>query len=157
MPALKGFETQSLNPIIKDEKRKEHYDIKTIEKDKMLNLVVSDTANEEISTPAFQPNFLRPTPEVDSELEDTIVKDAIWLFPGVLPEPCWDYTIGNNTSKVKKLMKKSLNGSLKQSNIEFVTDTFKNDPEAVLHYGIHARDLSKLIIHNKELALDFIS
>lgn len=157
MPNLEGFETQSMNPIIKDEKIKDHYKVNTIEKDKMLNLVVSETVNEEISTPALVPNYLRPIPEVDPELEDSIVKDAIWVFPGLLPEPYWDYTLNNNTSRVKKLMKKSLNGALKQSNIELITETLKSDPEAVLHYGIHPKSLSDLIIHNKELAMDFLN
>jgi len=156
MPKLSGFESESLNPIIKDECDVEYFNVKTIEKDKMLNLVVSEGVSEEINTSAFIPNFLRPIPEVEPELEETIVKDAIWLFPGVLPEPCWDYTLGNNTSRVKTLMKKSLNGPLKRSNVDLITTTFKNDPEAVLHYGIHAQHLSKLVIYNKELAIDFM-
>lgn len=157
MPQLEGFEAMSLNPIVRDEKQKDYVEYKTIEKDKMLNLVVSDSVNEEISTPALVPNFLRPTPEVDQDLEDSIVKDAIWLFPGVLPEPCWDYTLGNNTSKVKKLMKNSVSGTLKQSCSDLIAKTFKADPESVLHYGIHCEDLSKLIIHNKDLAMEFLN
>lgn len=83
----------------------------------MVNLASGEKANEEITAKPYTPNFLRPTPSVESHLEDSIVEDAIWLFPGVLPEPCWDYTLGNNSSRVKTLMKKSLSGPLKKSNL----------------------------------------
>lgn len=33
----------------------------------------------------------------------------------------------------------------------------KKDPEAVLHYGIHYDDLPKLVIHNKDLAMEFLN
>lgn len=33
----------------------------------------------------------------------------------------------------------------------------RNDPESVLHYCIHSNDLHKLVIHNKELAMEFLN
>lgn len=157
MPKLEGFERCGLNPILKDTNEEKYTNTRNIEKDKLVNFAASEKAAEEIKTQPYCPNFLRPVPEVDPYLEDSIVEDAIWLFPGVLPEPCWDYTLGNNSSRVKTLMKKSLNGPLKKSNIDLITMAMKNDPEAVIHYGIHSDNLSKLVIHNKDLALEFLN
>ena len=157
MPKLKGFEEYGLKPVLKDRNEADTGSYKTIEKDKLINLGASDKAKDEIHAPSYCPNFLRPTPEVDEYLENSIVEDAIWLFPGVLPEPCWDYTLGNNSSRVKTLMKKSLNGPLKKPNVDLINLTMKNDPEAVLHYGVHADNFYQLVIHNKDLAMEFLN
>lgn len=157
MPKLDGFEKFGLNPILKDQGDLEYTNTQNIEREKLVSLVASEKVTEEINAPPYCPNFLRPVPEVDSSLEDTIAEDAIWLFPGVLPEPCWDYTIGNNSSRVKTLMKKSLCGGLKKSNVELINNVMRADPEAVIHYGIHPDDLQKLIIYNKDLAMEFMN
>lgn len=157
MPKLDGFEKLSINPILKNDPEAEYHNSKTIEKEKLINLAVSDSVTEELNAQPYCPNFLRPVPEVENSLEDTIVEDAIWLFPGVLPEPCWDYSMGNNVSRVKTLMKKSLVGPLKKNNIDLINATMKNDPEAVVHYGIHANQFPKLVIQNKDLAMEFLN
>eukprot|EP00343_Euplotes_focardii_P006120 CAMPEP_0205814276 /NCGR_PEP_ID=MMETSP0205-20121125/19313_1 /ASSEMBLY_ACC=CAM_ASM_000278 /TAXON_ID=36767 /ORGANISM="Euplotes focardii, Strain TN1" /LENGTH=280 /DNA_ID=CAMNT_0053097959 /DNA_START=163 /DNA_END=1005 /DNA_ORIENTATION=+ len=157
MPQLKGFERFGLKPVLKDKPELEYGHYRAIEKDKLINLAASEKAKDEIHAPSYCPNFLRPVPDIDPYLEDSIVEDAIWLFPGVLPEPCWDYTLGNNSSRVKTLMKKSLNGPLKKSNIDLINSTMKNDPEAVLHYGIHSNQFYQLVIHNKDLAMEFLN
>jgi len=157
MPVLGGFEGYGVNPIIKDRSDEEFQSARNIENDKLVSMAASEKANEEINAQPYIPNFLRPLPSIDSSLEDTIVEDAIWLFPGVLPEPCWDYTLGNNTSRVKTLMKKSLNGPLKKSNLDLITTAMKKDPEAVLHYGVHPSEFYKMVIHNKELAHEFLN
>jgi hypothetical protein len=49
----------------------------------------------------FVPNFVRPIPEADEdpELDDLdgpeydISQDAIFLIPGMLPEPYWDFNM----------------------------------------------------------------
>lgn len=50
----------------------------------------------------FVPNFIRPVPEADEdpevvegeELEDyDISADALYLVPGMLPEPYWDFNM----------------------------------------------------------------
>lgn len=155
MPKLEGFERFGLNPILK-EKYEEDYSSKLMEREKLASYASSEKANEEINAQPYCPNFLRPVPEVDQILEDSIAEDAIWLFPGVLPEPCWDYTLGNNTSSVKTLMKMSLNGPLKKEHVELICSTMRSDPEAVLHYAIHPSQLTKLVIHNKDLAQEFL-
>lgn len=157
MPKLEGFEKYGLNPILKDKSDITYSNSRTLEKEKLISYAANEKAKEEINAPSYCPNFLRPVPEVDSLLENSIVEDAIWLFPGVLPEPCWDYTLGNNSSRVKTLMKKSLNGPLKKSNTDLINFTMKNDPEAVIHYGIHSDEFYNLVIHNKDLALDFLN
>lgn len=107
----------SINPVLKEKSGLELVNTKTVDKDRLVNLATNEKANEEINSIPYVPNFLRPLPEIDPYLEDSITEDAIWLFPGVLPEPCWDYTLGNNSSRVKTLMKKSLTGPLKKSNL----------------------------------------
>jgi len=52
----------------------------------------------------FYPNFLRPIPDIEDE---DIILDGFWLNPGIMPEPYWDFTIGNDCGKVKGLVKKS--------------------------------------------------
>ena len=157
MPKLEGFEKYGVKSVLKEKKDYEHANRKASDKDKLVGMITNDKASEEINAASYCPNFLRPVPEVDPSLENSIVEDAIWLFPGVLPEPCWDYTLGNNTSRVKTLMKKSLSGPLKKSNTELIINTFRSDPEAVLHYGIHPENLPMLIIHNKDLAMEFFN
>lgn len=156
MPKLDGFEKYSVSPILKLDAE---YDSRNVEKwkDKLVGLANGDTVTSEINAQPYTPNFLRPIPECDSTLENFIVDDAFWLFPGVLPEPWWDYTLGNNWSRVKTLMKKSWNGQLIKSNTELIISTFKSDPEAVIHYGIHSNQFWKLVIQNKDLAFEFLN
>ena len=157
MPKLEGFEKLGVKSVLKDKPVYEFTQHRPIEKEKLINLAANDKAKEEIHANSYCPNFLRPVPEVDQYLEDSIVEDAIWLFPGVLPEPFWEYTLGNNSSRVKTLMRKSLSGQLKKSNIDLIYSVMKNDPEAVLHYGIHSDDLGDLVIQNKDLAMEFLN
>ena len=58
---------------------------------------------EDIVKDPFVPNFIRPIPEYNPE---ELKMEGIWLTPGVLPEPYWDYTLGSDVHTVKQLMKK---------------------------------------------------
>ena len=156
MPKLEGFEKYSVNPILKLDSESDSRNVEK-SKEKLVNLANGDTVTAELNAQPYTPNFLRPIPECDSSLENFIVDDAFWLFPGVLPEPWWDYTLGNNCSRVKTLMKKSWCGQLKKSNIDLIVSTMKNDPEAIIHYGIHSSQFWKLVLQNKDLALEFLN
>lgn len=50
---------------------------------------------DELSGPHYYaPNFVRPVPVPEPELEDFDELEPIWLLPGILPEPYWDMNMG---------------------------------------------------------------
>ena len=64
----------------------------------------SEIDEDEMSPHYFVPNFVRPLPEADEDplldinesesgLEKDISRDAIFLIPGMLPEPYWDFNM----------------------------------------------------------------
>ena len=62
----------------------------------------------------FVPNFLRPLPEeeVDDDEENPLGNDElepIWLVPGVLPEPYWDFNMGQefNLAQMKQFLSRA--------------------------------------------------
>lgn len=61
-----------------------------------------DFYENELEPHFFVPNFLRPLPEAENEAaldaEDglkryNVASDAIYLVPGMLPEPYWDFNM----------------------------------------------------------------
>ena len=66
---------------------------------------------EEIDPKHFYPNFIRPQPveEQDPEENEFNELEPIFMIPGVLPEPYWDYQMGcgYTFSSVKQLMSKA--------------------------------------------------
>jgi len=61
-----------------------------------------DLSEDELQPHFFVPNFVRPMPEAeedpdlneDQNLKDYDVSaDALYLVPGMLPEPYWDYNM----------------------------------------------------------------
>jgi len=64
-----------------------------------IGITINDELKpEELEPHFFSPNFIRPVPtaEFDPEFDEDldaeydISKDAIYMVPGMLPEPYWD-------------------------------------------------------------------
>jgi hypothetical protein len=102
---------------------------------------------------SFTPNFLRPIPEIEDE---SICLDGLWLIPGVLPEPYWDFSLGNEITKVKHLLKKAAEVPLTTSQKDLIKRVLDHDTEAIIHYGFHSNKLSAVINFNKEIAIYFL-
>jgi len=66
-------------------------------------------------------------------------------MPGVCPEPYWDYTIGNDYSKTRSLLKKAHTTPLTTSQVELIKRALDHDNELVLHYCFHPNKLSGVI------------
>ena len=109
---------------------------------------------DEAKAQPFTPNFLRPVPEFE---EEAIQPEGIFLVPGALPEPYWDYTLGFNVPKVKSLMQRAHESPLTSENIKLILDTFSHDQEALVHCCFHPDNLPNVIVHNKEIAIDFLN
>lgn len=93
----------------------------------------------------FAPNFLRPIPVEEEENEDgeevdylNDELDAIWLIPGMVPEPYWDYGMcsGFSTPILKSLLSKALKLTLSPEELKVFTRALKIDPEIVFHIGM---------------------
>ena len=151
MPASEGFEKTAVNPVIKDSNEAS---ILKVDKSKgKENPILSKQKMEEVKAPAFSPSYLRPIPQID---EEEIQPEGIWLIPGACPEPYFDFTIGNDVFRVKQLVKKAHKMSLKnQADTELIKKTFQNDVETLIHYGFPPNRLPGVILHNKEIAMEF--
>lgn len=101
MPKITGPKMYSLTGTLREQDDQEEY--APPESGIMPNQIYED----ELLPHYYIPNFLRPLP-VEEEEEKIIVGglmnegerdflnddlDAIWLIPGMLPEPYWDYTM----------------------------------------------------------------
>lgn len=78
----------------------------------------SDIDPAELEPHYFTPNFLRPMPEaeddpeLDSESLYDVSNDALYLIPGMLPEPYWDLNLVSDQFNYQE-MKKYLNRATK--------------------------------------------
>ena len=56
-----------------------------------------DLNDDELQPHFFTPDFLRPLPEPEEDLENDhgfMMDDEIWTAPGMVPEPYWDINMG---------------------------------------------------------------
>jgi hypothetical protein len=123
----------------------------------------------------FAPNFLRPLPVEEEEekhgrmdgnidggaseidyLNDEM--DAIWLIPGTLPEPFWDYTMCQDfsTLTLRDLLTKAIRGTLKEEERKTFSRALKIDPELVFHIGMTPKKLPNLVKFNPLIAFDLL-
>jgi hypothetical protein len=97
---------------------------------------------EELPPHYFGPNFLRPIPEEERDGDDPDYLndelDAIWLIPGMVPEPYWDYSMcsGFTTPSIKALLNKATRVNLKDDEHKLFVRALKIDPEIVFHIGM---------------------
>lgn len=78
----------------------------------------TDVDPKELEPYYFTPNFLRPLPEAeeDPEIETgtayDVACDALYLVPGMLPEPYWDFNLVSDQFNYLE-MKRYLNRATK--------------------------------------------
>jgi hypothetical protein len=111
----------------------------------------SQIYDDELLPHYYPPNFLRPLPiEEEEERRDGISVpegeldylndelDAIWLIPGMLPEPIWEYSMcyDMSTSTLKNLLTKAVKMSLKDEEYRALIKPLKNDPELIFNIGM---------------------
>ena len=87
----------------------------------------------ELNTHFYYPNFLRPFPQ---EEEESL--EPLWLIPGILPEPYWDFNMGLqfNLASIKKHMNKALKTNLTSDEQKTLQKGLETDPELVFHIGL---------------------
>jgi hypothetical protein len=76
---------------------------------------------------------------VDGELDylhDDL--DAIWLIPGMLPEPIWEYSMcyDMSTASLKVLLNKAVKMNLKDEEYKALIKPLKVDPELIFNIGM---------------------
>ncbi len=114
-------------------------------------ILPSQIYDDELLPHYYPPNFLRPLPIEEEEerrdgssvpegeldyLNDEL--DAIWLIPGMLPEPIWEYSMcyDMSTSTLKNLLTKAVKMSLKDEEYRALIKPLKNDPELIFNIGM---------------------
>jgi len=84
----------------------------------------SELMQDELMPHYFVPNFVRPIPEIDDDLESDdpnggmydISEDGVYLVPGMLPEPYWDFNMVSdqyNYAQMKKYLSRACKMPLK--------------------------------------------
>ena len=95
---------------------------------------------------------MRPLPVEEEENEDGDIGgvmggganllndefDALWLVPGIIPEPYWDYSMCQNfnTATIKHLLNKAVKSKLLDDEHKTLLRALKTDPELVFHIGM---------------------
>ena len=100
MPKVSGPKAFSLTGLLREQDDQEEFSPPEV------GITPNQLVDDELLPHYFSPNFLRPLPveEVEErESDDTDLLndelDAIWLIPGTLPEPCWEFSMCFNQSK----------------------------------------------------------
>jgi len=126
---------------------------------------VNDFELEEREPHYFVPNFLRPAPcaEFDPDLNDDpqvdydslppadVSQDALYLVPGMLPEPYWDFNMvcdQYNYADMKKYLNRATKYNLKQQEARLLCRGLHSDPELVFHIDMTPAKLPDLLISN---------
>ena len=62
----------------------------------------------------------------------------MWLVPGMLPEPYWDFNMGQdfNYFLMRQYLNKAIKMGLKDEELKNLIKGLKTDPELVFHIGL---------------------
>jgi len=118
----------------------------------------------------YAPNFLRPLPieEEEEKRESAFTEgeydylhddlDAIWLIPGMLPEPIWEYSMcyDISTANLRTLLNKAVKMSLKDEETRALIKALKVDPELIFNIGMTPQRLPSLVINNSQVAFELL-
>ena len=153
MPGVVGFEKSALSAVIIDNegRRGDGPDNEFPPE----GIDPAEISAEELEAQPFKAPFVRPLPVAEfNPGEDE--EDAFWLIPGMLPEPYWDYNLGEEPSKVRTLLKKALKTTLEQDEEQLVMQALNKDRELVFHSYILPKDLPELVLYNPHVAFEFL-
>ena len=82
----------------------------------------------------------------------------MWLIPGILPEPYWDFNMSQdfNYSLMRQYLSKAIRMPLKDDENKNLIKGLKTDPELVFHIGMTPQKLPALIVHNQNIAYELL-
>jgi hypothetical protein len=123
----------------------------------------SELIQDELMPNYFVPNFVRPIPEIDDDPEDDdpnggmydISEDGVYLVPGMLPEPYWDFNMVSdqyNYAQMKKYLSRACKMPLKPQEAHQLKRGLQADKEMVFHIDMCPAKLPDLVIHNPTIA-----
>ena len=116
----------------------------------------------------FVPNFVRPMPEAEEDpdldapegvFEHDISDDAMFLIPGMLPEPYWDFNMATdqfNYAQMKKYLNRACKTALKPQESEYLRKSLAADKEMVYHIDMSPAKLPDLVTHNPTIAKEIL-
>lgn len=92
------------------------------------------------------------------ECPNEAVDEAIWLVPGIIPEPYWDYNMGQefNFNTIKLNLNRSIKTVLKDEEQRVLIKGLKTDPELVFHIGMNSQKLPSLVLNNASIAHELL-
>lgn len=84
--------------------------------------------------------------------------DAIWLIPGMLPEPIWEYSMcyDLSTANLRVLLNKAVKMGLKDEETRALIKALKVDPELIFNIGMTPQKLPSLVINNSQVAFELL-
>lgn len=158
MPKLTGPKAYSLTGILREQDDQEEL------APPEYGIPSSSINEDELQSHYFPPNFLRPIPIEEEENEGNEVDylndelDAIWLIPGMVPEPYWDYSMssGFTTPTLKAILAKAIRAPLKDDEMKTFFRALKIDPEIVFHIGMTPQKLPNIVINNPQAAYELL-
>ena len=163
MPRINGPKAYSLTGVLREQDDQEEF------APPELGVLAGQIHEDELLPHYFVPNFLRPLPmeEEENKLRETNggevdylndELDAIWLIPGMLPEPYWDFSMCQdfNTTSVKHLLSKAVRTTLKDDETRTFIRALKIDPELVFHICMTPQRLPSLVINNANVAYELL-
>lgn len=144
MPKITGLKAYSLTGTLREQDDQEEY------APPESGILPSQIYEDELLPHYYPPNFLRPLPvEEEEEKRDGSVAegdhdylnddlDAIWLIPGMLPEPIWEYSMcyDMSTQNLRILLNKAIKMTLKDEEYRALIKPLKNDPELIFNIGM---------------------
>mmetsp|Transcript_17824 Transcript_17824/g.24691 ORF Transcript_17824/g.24691 Transcript_17824/m.24691 type:complete len:317 (+) Transcript_17824:294-1244(+) len=158
MPKLTGYKAYAISSVLRNQS--ENID-RNIVPD--VGITPDDLTEEELQPMYFVPNFIRPLPEeeIDENAnadEYEISQDAIYLVPGMLPEPYWDFNMGQelNYGQMKKYLDRACKMPLKENEQKHLVKGLNTDKELVFHIGMSPKRLPDLVIHNANIAYELL-
>jgi hypothetical protein len=147
MPKIAGPKAYSLTGTLREQDDQEEFSPPE------NGITPAQIYEDELLPHYYAPNFLRPLPVEEEDERSNIgggllgegdrdflndELDAIWLIPGMLPEPYWDYTMCQDvsTSTVRTLLSRAIKMVLKEDEERTLIRALKIDQELVFHIGM---------------------
>lgn len=166
LPKLKGAKAHAIPGILRDLPEVKHAPETTAFVGIPRHGVCSaaDICQEELQSHYFTPNFLRPLPEAedDPDLDGSVYdfsQDALYLVPGMLPEPYWDLNLVSDSftyQEMKKYLQRATKHALKPPEQRMLINCLNADKELVFHIDMTPAKLPDLIINNQAIAVQLL-
>ena len=83
----------------------------------------------------------------------------MFLIPGMLPEPYWDFNMATeqfNYAQMKKYLNRACKTALKPNEADQLRKSLESDKEMVFHIDMCPAKLPDLVINNPQIAVKFL-